>query len=307
MASVWYKNVICYRITSEVEINQVIWEELIKSRRHTPILPTFERSTGFVPVFRNLGMELLTHEFNNCLYLSLLEETKKVPPAILNRKVDEKILEAQKNIKDKDGEISKSQKDTIKEEVKQELLKKILPEESITNACIDISNNLLFINAGSAAKAEVMLEQIKKAVEDFTTLPFFEDSLKVFLTNWLLDANLIPASIILGDECTLQSDSKSKASLSKQNLDSDEVNTHLESGKNVRDISLEWDNQLEFKLTEAGHIKRLKPTEMLLTDVGKEISDDGSLLEFYEANYMIMINTFSRLFPFLLEKMPVNK
>jgi len=304
VASKWYKNVMCYRFESAIEASQANWEDLIKTRAHKPILATMERSVGFVPVFRDYGHELFTHEFNGYIYLTLLVETKKVPPALLRRKSNERIAAAERN---QEGEkLTKEQKDGIKDSVKQELLKSTLPDEAEIHACIDTMNNLVFVDAGSSKKAETILMEIVDAIEDFSYRPYFEGSLTVYLTEWLNDQNQIPAQAKILHEATLIAQDKAKAALSKQDLDSDEVTNLINHGKQVNDIALEWDDRLEFKINAEGHLKKIKPTEMLLADVDNEISDDSDIIQYFEANYMIMSNTYTKLFKWLLEVMPVN-
>lgn len=85
----------------------------------------------------------------------------------------------------------------------------------------------------------------------------------------------------------------------KQELVSDEIATHIEAGKFVTKLSLDWEDRLQFMLCDDGSIKRIK-----FSDTLREQNDDIDKADFaqrFDADFVLMTGELSALIERVIE------
>ena len=104
------------------------------------------------------------------------------------------------------------------------------------------------------------------------------------MTTWIKE-NTLPEKFDFGSEVTLKSTDEDGGIIraSKEDLTSQEIAVHLDAGKNVYEIALNYDDAVTFSLTNDLTIKKVKPTDIYLehnlpNKVEDEIADAQSLL-----------------------------
>lgn len=304
MHSRWFKSVICMRYTSAEEVSQSKWESKLKKLQHRPIKPAQRESIGFSSVFGYLSPEMMSHELQDFLFISLTIEEKKLPKNKVKRAVEIKIREMEKK---EEKSLSKEEKANIKDLIESEMLKDIVADESYINAFLDTKNDLIFIDAGSEPKTKRLTEFLTKVDEGFDVKEYFDASLHVYLTKWLYNpSDAMPNGIELNDEATLKHDKeKSQAVFSKQDLESEEITTLINHDKTVVQVSLIYEKKLAFKLTAKGHLKKLKATDLLKGDIEKP-ENVTSILQEYEADWIMMANQLVNLYQWFERVFDVN-
>lgn len=302
----WFKSVICMKYSSSDSVSQSQWEPKLKKLQHRSIKPVQRESVGFSPVFGYLSPNMMTHEIQNYLFLSLTIEEKKLQKNKLKRAIALKLREHAKKEGKKEEEISKEERDQLKDSVETEMLKEIVPDEYYINAFIDTQQDLLFVDVSSAAKVKRLVEWLKRIDEGFEVRPFFDASLEIYLTQWLYkpDENM-PRGVHMDHEATLKHDDKSKAVFSNQDLESAELTTLINHDKRVIELALVRDGKLKFKLKADGTIRKLKPTDLLMGEI--ERSDNiTSIMQDIEADWIVMTNELTRLYQWFEETFEVN-
>lgn len=306
MHSRWFKSVICMRYTSSAAVSQSDWEPKLKKLQHRPIKPVQRESIGFSPVFGYLSPNMMSHELQNFLFVSMTIEEKKLQKNKLKRIVAMKVRELAKEQGKKEEEITKAERDEIKDAVELEMLKEIVPDELYINAFLDTKSDLLFVDVSSEAKVKKLVEWLKRIDEGFDAKPFFDASLEVYLTRWLYDpAGNMPAGIAMDQEATLKHDNKAKAVFTNQDLVSDELTTLINHDKKVCELALVRDAKLNFKLKSDGSIRKVKATDLLKSSVDRS-SGSTSILQDIEADWIVMTNEITGLYQWFENIFQVN-
>lgn len=302
----WFNSVICMKYTSSDTVSQARWEPRLKKLQHRPIKPVQREAVGFSSVFGYLAPNMMTHEIQNYLFLSLTIEEKKLQKNKLKRAIALKLREHAEKEGKKEEEISKEVRDQLKDSLETEMLKEIVPDEYYINAFIDKQKDLLFVDVSSAAKVKRLVEWLKRIDEGFEVRPFFDASLEIYLTQWLYkpDENM-PHGVHMNHEATLKHNDKSKAVFSNQDLGSEELATLINHDKRVIELALVRDGKLQFKLKADGTIRKLKPTDLLMGEV-ERCDNITSIMQDIEADWIVMTNKLTQLYEWLEEIFKVN-
>ena len=302
----WFRSVICLRYTSSEAVSQTQWEHKLKKLQHRTIKPAQRESVGFSPVFGYLSPKMQSHELQNYLFISLTIEEKKLHKNKLKRLVALKTREFSQKEGKKEEELTKEERNSIKDSVETEMLKDIVPDEFYINAFLDTEQDLLFVDICSSAKVKRLVEWIQRLDDGFEVKPFFDASLEIYLTQWLYkqDENM-PQGIRMDQEATLQHDNKSKAVFSNQDLESDELITLLNHDKRVVELALVRDGRLKFKLKSDGSIRKLKATDILLGEVDRP-DNMTSFMQDMEADWIVMSNELTKLYTWFEDIFEVN-
>jgi len=306
MHSRWFKSVVCMKYTSSDAITQSAWEHKLKKLQHRNIKPTQRESVGFSPAFGYLSPNMLSHELQNFLFISLTIEEKKLQKNKLKRLVALKSREFAQNEGKKEEGLTKDERAAIKDSVETEMLKDIVPDEYYINAFFDTKQDLLFVDVSSGPKVKRLIEWIQRIDEGFNPKPFFDASLEIYLTQWLYkpEENM-PPGVRMDQEATLKHDDKSKAVFSHQDLESDELTTLINHDKRVIELALVRDGKLAFKLKADGSLRKLKPTDMLLGEVDRP-ENGTSIIQDMEADWIVMSNELTKLYRWFEHIFEVN-
>ena len=209
---------------------------------------------------------------------SMSETTKDTPVA---EKVEQ--IEVEEN-----SPVKKKEKDEIKENLLHNLLPQAFKKSSLQFAFIDLDKGWLVVNSGSFNKAEELLALLRKSLGSLPVVPAFVNfDLGLFLTNWL-NKMTPPEGFEIGLDADLQEPDEGGAQvkLKQHDLSSDEVQNHLENGKQVTKLALDWNERIKFMLAEDGSIKRISYSEVL-KDENADIPKEDMLVKL-DADFMLV-------------------
>lgn len=126
------------------------------------------------------------------------------------------------------------------------------------------------------------------------------------MTSWLRGEDA-PAKLDILDECEMREPGEDGSIIrcKRQDLFGDEVGSHLDNGKLVHKLAVDWNEQLKLLLNDDLSVKRLKFCEALLTEAEDAGSEDPAAK--LDADFALMSATLTDFLPQLLNYFGGNK
>ncbi|MCK4840700.1 MAG: recombination-associated protein RdgC [Methylococcales bacterium] len=294
----WFKNLALYRLTESFTLTAGELEEKLDDKRFTPCGKQDEFSLGWTSPVGSTS-EQLVHASNGFMMLCLKKEEKVIPAAVINEMLQEKIAEKEQHEARK---LSKKERTALKDELIFELLPRAFSFSKKTFAYIDPKGGWLIVDAASAKKAEDLLSHLRKCLGSLPVVPINSiDKPIAIMTQWLQDNSSIPKDLVIEDECELRSPEDEGAIIrcKRHNLSLPEITNHLDNGKQVIKLALNWTDRMSFIIDENLTIKRLKFLD-LIQDQVSDIEAEDEIAQF-DVNFSIMSLELANFLPRLLE------
>jgi len=290
----WFKNIFIYRLPEDFRIMPATLEEKLALKPLLPCSGLDKQSLGWVPC---RGDDRLLHVADNQILFALGVEQKLLPAAIINRFAKERAADAEAQ---QGYRVGRKQMKDIKQAVADELLPRAFALQRTTYAWLDLAKGRLVIEAASAAKAEELLEQLGKTVDNFPLqLLHTELSPIAAMTDWLAAENA-PAGFTIDRELELRSSDDSRATVRYANhaLEGKEILAHISAGKRAARLGMTWNDRISFVLNEHLQIKRLEFLDIIKEESSKVADNDDEL---FELDFTLMTGELSRLLTNLTE------
>lgn len=283
----WFKNLMAYRLTSQIDFSQI--ETALQANKYTECqVYDMSKFGWFTPLSTS---EQLHFEANGQMLLVACKEEKILPSHVIKKEIDNRLAELEK----KEGrKLKKIEKLGIKDDVIAMLLPRAFSKRQFTAIWIDTKLGYIYVDAGSAKRAEDALALLRKSLGSLPVVPLtFNSHPSEIMTSWL-KYNEVPDWLTLQEEGRLKSIAdNSEATFRHQDLESDEIETHLDAGKYVSRLALDWENHLSFTLSEDGSLSKIK-----FADDIREKNDDilkEDVAQRFDADFYLMTQELSRL------------
>jgi recombination associated protein RdgC len=292
----WFKNLSIFRLTEAFTLTPDELEQKLEALPFRPTGPHEETRFGWTaPLGKSSGQ--LVHGSNGFMMLCGKKEEKVLPSAVVNEMVQEKILEAE----DRQGcKLSKKERSVIKDELIFELLPKAFTFSRKTYAYIDPKGGWLIVDAASAKSAEDLLSNLRKCLGSLPAVPLNTvEKPSIVMTSWLLN-NLAPDDINIEDECELRSPEEEGGIIrcKRHDLAVPEIKNHLDSGKLVIKLAVNWADRIAFIIDEHLAIKRLRFLDLIQDQVADTQAEDEA--DRFDVDFSIMSLELSNFIPRLL-------
>jgi recombination associated protein RdgC len=239
----------------------------------------------------------MLHTVNQQHLIALGVDQKLLPSSIIRQ-------EAQKRaevLADSQGfPVGRRQMRDLKIRVTEELRARALTRRRLTRAWIDPVNGWFVIDAGSAGKAEELVEALRDLLGSFA-VQFVETQRTphTSMAAWLTHGDA-PGPFGIDQDLELQTADPTKATVRyvRHALDGKEIKTHLAGGKYPTRLGLTWNGRISFVLTEKLQVKRVEFLEMT-----KDTADGGELdkAEQFDVDFAVMAGELAKLLDDLLE------
>lgn len=293
----WFKNMMVYRLNRDIPLSADEMEKQLDAFTFSPCGSQDMSKTGWVPPMGNRS-DALIHVNNGQMIICARKEEKILPSPVVKQALEAKInkLEAEQSRK-----LKKTEKDSLKDEVLHSLLPRAFSRFSQTYMWIDTVNNLIMVDCASAKKAEDTLALLRKSLGSLPVVPLtLENPIELTLTEWVRSGD-VPAGFALLDEAELKAvlEDGGVIRCKKQDLVCDEIANHIEAGKWVTKLAIDWQERIQFVLADDGSVKRLK-----FSDTLRDQNDDIDREDFaqrFDADFILMTSELAALIGNLVE------
>lgn len=285
----WFKNAFFYQFTQDVEFNAEQIEEKLQDFSFQPCGKTDMQSIGWTPALGPKAASL-THSAGDFLLICLKKQEKVLPAAVVRELLEEKL----KEIEDAEGrKVKGKEKQNIKEELIHTLLPQAFTKSSFVNAYIALKAGWIVIEASSPNKAEELTAYLRKCLGSLPVIPLeIETPLMTTFTEWMRGDH--PSDFGLGTEVELKDFAEDEGTLRIKNLslDSDDLQNHLNNGKQVTKLAVDWDDTLSCVLADDSSIKRIKFSDVI-KEQNEDITDEDKMARL-DADFALMSGELTR-------------
>ena len=267
-AIMWFNNALIYNFELDDSINLI---ENLAEDKLKPCPPHAKFTYGWLPAFA----DELTYSITGCTLLCLGKEERILPRSVVQRAVEEKISQIEK---ERGYAVKKAEKGQITEDIEFDLLPKAFSVQKKLYALLDHSNNRLIINTSSANQATQLISLLRKSVPEISIEPITTDlNLALKFTSWIQDPSSLPKNFELAENCLLfsEDDEKKQFNCKGYQLPADEVHSLLDKGLVASEISLVWYDRIQFTLTQNLVLKRLKCLDYLVDEFHEASKNDA--------------------------------
>lgn len=256
------KNIRIYRITENLQLDFELLERAMAEHKCVP--PTGQEAVriGFTEPVKSV--KRLSYAGQDGLLMIAAKRSEKVlPAAVVEEELQPKIdaLEAEKC-----RPLGRKEKQELKEELVQSLLPRAFTRSTVTNAVIDVRQNLIFVFTTSASRAEELLALLRKSLGSLPLVPWIDSNLlSICMQQWILQQAL-PAQMQLGHSVEFKAPDEegAMARFANQVLTVAEVQNCAED-KMVRKVELVIPERLSFTVSDDGSIKGIDWHDVVMT------------------------------------------
>ncbi len=293
----WFKNLCLFRLKEPFTLKADELAAKLETLQFRPCGAHETVSFGWTSPLSTAESDLV-HSTNGYIMLCVKKQEKVLPTAVVNEMIQEKVAEAEEQ---QGRKLSKKERTQLKDELIFDLLPRAFTFSKKMYAYIDPTGGWIVVDAASAKGAEDLLTLLRKAMGSLPAVPVntIDNPVKT-MTQWLVSQEM-PSDITVEDECELRSpgDEGSIIRCKRHDLSLPEIQNHLDSGKEVIKLALNWGDRLSFIMDKTFSIKRLRFLD-LVQDQLKEVDVEDEAMRF-DVDFAIMSSELSNFLPRLME------
>ncbi|SMB87705.1 recombination associated protein RdgC [Pasteurella testudinis DSM 23072] len=291
----WFKNVMVYRLSKKLDWSSQTLDNSLANHAFFPCGSHDQSKFGWAKPLN--GSDLLHFSVNGQSLLVAQKEEKMLPAQVIKQELEQRIDSVQEKEQRK---LSKVEKQTLKDDVVNELLPRAFSKKQQTALWIDSVNDLIYINAASAKRAEDALALLRKSLGSLPVVPLmFANDPAVVMTDWIANDNLPAWLTALGEAELTSTTDEAVIRCKQQDLESQEMQNHFAVGKQITRLALEWEEHLSFIFAQDCTLKRVK-----FADNVREKNDDilkEDYAQRFDADFILMSGILSQLSERLLD------
>ena len=287
----WFKNLRAYRLTSPFDLSAEQLEELLAGGRYVPCSKSQPQSIGWVPPLGE-ETEALVHAAAGRYLLCMRREEKLLPASVVREQLTDKIAEIER---EEARKVYRKERLQMKDDIVQDCLPRAFSRSTQIYAYIDTRANWLFVDSASGARAEELVGLLRESIGTLPLLlPQVNQSPAHAMTGWLLHRNL-PDDFALGTDCELRDPGEEGGVVRCRGVElaSEEVDTHLQAGKQVVKVAINWQDKLDLVLGEDLVLRRLKFADELVAE-NDDVAEADPLARL-DADFALMSDALTEL------------
>lgn len=279
---VFFKNVMIYKLTGELSLDSKSLDALQQETKFTPCTQFDMSKFGWSSPLK--GSDLLHFSQGNQFLLVSHKEDKLLPANVVKAETEQRIAELEEKEARK---LKKTEKQAVKDQVVSNLLPRAFSKHQFTTLWLDLDNQLVYVDAASSKRAEDTLALLRKTLGSLPVVPIsFTLPPAEIMTNWIAKGHT-PSWLTLLEEAELKSfDTDSVIRCKRQDLETEEIAQHLQAGKFITKLAIEWEAHFSCVLNEDATLSRLK-----FADEVREKNDDilkEDIAQRFDADFLLM-------------------
>lgn len=287
----FFRNLTFFRFPLSVDFSHVA--ELLPHAQLRPVGALEMTSRGFVSPFGRQETEALHHQIGDFIWLTVGGEDKMLPGAVVNDELEKRIAQVQELT----GQIPGGrERKRLKDDILHSLLPRAFVKSSRLDAFLDLKHGYIAVNTSSRKKAEELASEIRALLGSFPALPLnAEVAPRSILTGWIAGEPL-PDGLSLGEEAELRDPVEGGAVIKAkdQQLLCQEIEEHLDSGKQVSKLALVMEDNLSFVIDDRLVVRKLKFLDGALDNL-QDFDSDEARAEI-DARFALQTAEIRRLF-----------
>ncbi len=291
----WFRNLQIFRLTSDWAYSTDALSAALHKGLFHACGATDRVARGWVPPRGDEGELVFSVERQQLIALGV--EQKLLPSSVVRQYAQAKLVEIEVAQGYKPG---RKQVREVIDQLEVELLPRAFVKRGLTYVWVDPINRWLLVDASSSTRADEVMEHLKLSLGELpVTLIKTQLAPATAMTQWLA-AGEAPGSFTIDRDCELRAMVEERAAVRyvRHNLDSDEVRSHIASGKTATRLALTWNDRVSFVLTEQLQIKRLAFLDLLKEDAERQ---SGNADDLFAADFTLMAGELAQLLGHLVE------
>jgi len=266
----WFNNALIfhYEFDKSIDINALLAEEALK-----PCPPHARFIYGWLPI----ADECFAQEVAGTTLICMGKEERVLPRSVIHRELEERVSSQEAQLL---RALKRTEKAQMAEEIEFELLPKAFCLQKRMYAMLDSVSNHLIINAASQTQAAQLTSFLRKSLPGLRIEPLqYGENLGARFSEWISSPAAIPASFQLASDCLLFSpdDEKKRFTCKGYELPAEEILSLLTQGLIPAEVSVQWNERIQFTLTQDFSIKRIKCMDYLIEEFSefRQLDDDA--------------------------------
>ncbi|HYW03070.1 MAG TPA: recombination-associated protein RdgC [Gammaproteobacteria bacterium] len=285
----WFRNLRFFRLTQPFDLDSASLSERLSAHAFRRCGEHEPSTMGWEPPYP--GTESLVHTAGGCLLMALRNEERVLPPAVIRERVEEEAAALESETGRRPGRQARAR---LRERLTFELLPQAFTRSHRTWVCIDRRRGLLAVDSSGARRAEDAVSLLRESLGTLPAVPpATREAPERVLTAWLRGTSP-PGDLVPGRECELRQAAEDGGVIRCRGVDPDTgaLATHLADGWQVARLALEWEERLSFVLCSDLSLRRLRPMDLLQSELEDANGDD---LAGFDASAAITCGEIGRL------------
>lgn len=282
----WFKHLHLYRIHEQQLLSPEQMAVVLDEHRAKPLGNADTRRIGWAAPAGRLGSGQLLHEIQGHRLISALRQERLLPASVVAEEVADQVAEIEAS---EGRKVTRKEKTALKEQVTEALLPRAFVRSQKIDLWWDTERQLIGVNASSSSRAEDVLDLLRETLGSLKVTPLSTQTLPIrAMTTWLEDTASRPADLLLGDNVELKAKGDDGVVRARQvDLDSDEMQQLLESGRQASKLALSIEGQLSFILHDDLALKSIRFGDALIEEAD-HASDGDDALARLETDFILM-------------------
>jgi recombination associated protein RdgC len=292
----WFRNLQIYRLLVPFELTPEELHQRLEGFAFKPCASLEPQTMGWTPPLGREGV-MLTHAANGCMMICAKREERVLPSSVIKDELDEKVAiieEAELR------QVGRKEKQQIKDEIVIDLMPRAFTRSSLLYAYIDPRNGWVVLDSAAAGRAEDVLSLLRESLGSLKVRPLaVQEAPAAVMTRWLKEG--APDDFELQDECEMREPTEEGGIVRcrRQALDSDEVATHLEAGKQVVRLSVEWSERIGCVLSDDLVLRRLRFLDLIQEEAADASAEDAATR--FDVDFALMSLELEKFIPRVVE------